>query len=225
MASGCLDFETLESASAGGRLAATHQEHIGRCERCQRALQDLRDLTPLLGELSRASERGESAGATLWPRIAARIERPGLADRLPLPVAAAGRIFAEALRPAAVATAAAGIAGLLLGGWLAVASRSPVRASDDDPYTVSSLVDDSGGGLTSTYLESDRDAAAQDGAELPANPGATGKSPATTQPPTGAQPEPGTQPAPGTQREPGIEPAPRTQPAPVGDSTRAGGRT
>jgi hypothetical protein len=181
---------------------------------------DLRDLAPLLGELSRAGERSGAAGAqpSLWPRIDARLERPGLADRLPAPLVTAGRILGEMLRPAAAATAAAAIAGLLLGAWLALASRSSVRADETDPYTVSSLVDDSGGGLISTYensLESDNDAATQDAVApaVPANPGATGKSA-----PSSKSVTPGSSPT-------DAGPLNSTPPAPDLDSTRTGGRS
>ena len=217
--SGCLDFETLQSAASAAPLPAAQREHVAGCRRCSRVLADLRDLAPLLGELSRASEQSGAAGAraSLWPKVAARLERPGLADRLPVPVVTVGRILGEMLRPAAVATAAAGIAGLLLGGWLAVASRSSVRADETNPYTVSSLVDDSGGGLSSTYdqsLEADNDAATPDGVgpAVPTNPGTTGKSA-----PSGNPVMPGPSPK--------NTPSKRTPQAPNLDSTRAGGRS
>jgi len=183
----CPGFAALQAAAAGGADAAPLQDHLLHCTSCREIVHALRDLSPMLMELAQTDVReAERSGAAagLWPHIAARRERPHLTERLPLPAAAALRVLGEVLRPAAAITAAAGITGVLLGAWLAVSWRSPVDANESDPYVASSLMDERGGGLASTYdlsLESDADVSTPEALE-PATP--------TTEPGSPEQPAP-----------------------------------
>lgn len=134
--------------------ASSLRRHLPECADCRKALGGLRAVTAALGELGRA----EHAAATSdpWPAVSRRLENPGLAARLPLGLASAWRELALLARPAVAASAAAGLAGLVLGGWMAlVAVRGPADARADETYSTSSLVLEPASGLTGSFLRLD----------------------------------------------------------------------
>ncbi|MFQ5600490.1 MAG: hypothetical protein ACE5G2_08045 [Candidatus Krumholzibacteriia bacterium] len=149
----CPDFDTLQAVAETGAAAPDVQEHVSGCGRCRQTVESLRGAGAVLAELGRAER--SAARTDLWSGVAVRLERPRLAERLPLGMAGTWRAASEIARPAATASLAAGAAGLLLGSWLAVlAWRGPGEAVAADSYRLSSLLSDSQGALASTYIES-----------------------------------------------------------------------
>ena len=131
--------------------AAALRRHLPECADCREALEGLRAVSSALAELGRAEQA--TALPDLWPAVSRRLERPGIAARLPLRLASAWRELALLGRPAVAASAAAGLAGLVLGGWMAlVAVRGPMDAQADQTYSTSSLVLSPAGGLTQSFL-------------------------------------------------------------------------
>lgn len=114
-----------------------------------------------LSELGRAERTSEPAPG--WAELAARLERPGLLDRAPLGLAAAVRGAGAFLQPAAAGAAAATLAGLALGTWLALSfSRPPATGVDSQVYEDSSLFDDQASALAASYFTLAGDAATED---------------------------------------------------------------
>lgn len=141
-------------AAAEDRLtpdaAAAWQPHIAQCPECTRNLAALRDVGSMLAELGRAAR--EPAGP-VWAHVAARLDRPGMMDRLPLGIVGALRHTQAVLQPAVAGGVVATVGGLVLGTWLAVAfDRAPATSLAIEPYTASSLVDDGGAGLSEGYF-------------------------------------------------------------------------
>ena len=150
----CPDFEVL-LAAADGRLdpdrAAAWQAHFDRCPECRGQLEDVRALGAALAELARAERH--TAQAPAWANLAARLERPGVLDRLPLGIAAGLRQAGSLVQPAAAGGVAAVLAGLALGTWLALGFYpAPSTSLAAAPYEVSSLLADDAGGLAESYF-------------------------------------------------------------------------
>lgn len=148
----CLSPETL-LAVAEERLAAAaaFREHAGGCRECREALVELRALQVSLADLAQADRT--AARGIAWAALATRLERPRLADRLPLDVWAAWREAGVLLRPAVAGTMVATLAGLALGTWMALATqRGTSQALATEPYSVSTLVSDGSRGLAATYF-------------------------------------------------------------------------
>jgi hypothetical protein len=108
-----------------------------------------------LAELGRA-ERA-AAPADLGSRIASRLDRPGFAARLPLGLAGLVRQAGMLLQPAVAGGAVATAAGLALGTWIALGTGHSASsdAGAQEPYALSSLVDDDASGLAASYFETD----------------------------------------------------------------------
>jgi len=132
-------------------LAVTWQAHLESCPECGRALAELRTLGSMLSELGRAAER--EPARPVWAHVVARLERPGVLDRLPLGFAGALRHAQAFLQPTVAGGVVATLGGLVLGTWLAIAfHQAPATSLAIEPYATSSLVDDSGGGLSDSYF-------------------------------------------------------------------------
>jgi hypothetical protein len=151
--------ERLEPA-----VTALWNEHLSTCPECVSALVELRRVSAALVELGRAEV--QAAPGVRWSIVARRLERPRLADRLPLGVVLAWRQAGALMRPAVAGTAVATLAGLALGTWLGVASqRGTSQAVASEPFTVSNLVDDGARGLAAAYFgTSESESEALDGA-------------------------------------------------------------
>jgi len=157
-------------AAAENRLApdaaAAWQTHIAQCPECTRNLAALRDVGAMLAELGRAAAR-EPAGP-VWAHVAARLDGPGIMDRLPLGVAGLLRLTHAFLQPAVAGGVVATVGGLVLGTWLAIAfDGAPANSLAMEPYATSSLADDSGSGLSDGFFAIGDASASQDVPSLP----------------------------------------------------------
>jgi anti-sigma factor RsiW len=154
MNSKCPSAETLRAVAEGRWPRAAAEEcfaHAETCAACGAVLAEIRDVRAQLVALGSADR---AASPLLdWPALASRLERPPLADRLPLGALGALRQAGELLRPAVAGTALATVAGLALGTYLSLATQSGTpRAIAAEPFTVSNLVDDDTQGLAAAYF-------------------------------------------------------------------------
>ena len=149
MAPACPSLEALQAAAESRTAPSSILDHIRGCSSCLETTEALAGLSPILSELARAA--GGDSAPDIWTGVAGRLEHPGLIERLPLRVAGSARVAMEFARPAVATAVAVGLAGLAAGAWLGLTSQRPVDASASDPFGVSSLVDDPGDGLASTY--------------------------------------------------------------------------
>lgn len=143
LAEGQLDTGEAETAAA----------HLEICAICRTQVEEHQALAMALAELGRAERGLQTPG--MWARVHQRIERPALAVRMPLGVAAVWRGFVDLARPAVAASLAAAAVGLSAGTWLAIAAqRGPTGAAlASETYTGSSLVSESPAGFAE-YLSS-----------------------------------------------------------------------
>jgi hypothetical protein len=147
-------------------LAATWQAHLEGCPECQRNLAELRTLGSMLAELGRAAEREPTR--PVWAHVAARLERPGLLDRLPLGFAGALRHAQAFLQPTVAGGVVATLGGLILGTWLALTfNQAPATSLAIEPYATSSLVDDNGAALSDSYFAIGAESSSEPDAAIP----------------------------------------------------------
>ena len=149
MAAHCPQFERLRMAVRPE--APEVLEHVRSCESCAFEFNELQQLSRLLRDLGRNEASSVEGGADLWRGIAARLEQPRLRDRVPLQLSGVSRLLGSLTQPAVATAWATGIAGILLGIWLA-----PPRGGADPaaPYAEASLLEGTDAGLIDIYAGS-----------------------------------------------------------------------
>ncbi len=157
MAAPCPEFERLRMAARPESPQVL--EHVRSCEACAFEFNELQQVSQLLRDLGRNEAAHGPGGADLWSGVAARLDEPKLLDRVPQPFSAAARLLGVLTQPAVATAWATGIAGFLLGLWLAPPRGDAEPAA---PYAEASLLEGTDAGLIDMYGESFApDAAAQ----------------------------------------------------------------
>ena len=148
MSARCPEFDRLRMAA---RLESPQVlEHVRSCEACAFEFNELQQVSQLLRDLGRSEAAHVSGSAALWSGVSARLEQPRLLDRVPLPLSVAARLLGVLTQPAAATAWATGIAGVLLGLWLAPDGDAEPAA----PYSQASLLEGTEAGLIDMYAES-----------------------------------------------------------------------